>query len=87
MWTDGLSEEEIKESVYPKVDSELPACMGRHGAKFKGKRLCNSCSRSVRSCAVQSLDPWLRMSLKWMHVGGVLRTHGRETSPRRTYPN
>ena len=38
MWTDGLSEEEIKESVYPKVESELPACMGRHGAKFKGER-------------------------------------------------
>ena len=38
MWTDGLSEEEIKESVYPKVESELPACMGRHGAKFKGQR-------------------------------------------------
>jgi len=38
MWTDGLSEEEIKESVYPKVESELPACMDRHGAKFKGKK-------------------------------------------------
>jgi hypothetical protein len=38
MWTDGLSEEEIKESVYPKVDSELPACIGRHGKKFKGQK-------------------------------------------------
>jgi len=38
MWTDGLSEEEIKESVYPKVESELPECMGRHGATFKVKK-------------------------------------------------
>ncbi len=38
MWTDGLSEREIKESVYPKVERELPACMGRHGANFKGQR-------------------------------------------------
>jgi len=38
MWTDGLSEEEIKESVYPKVESELPVCIGRHGAKFKRKK-------------------------------------------------
>jgi len=37
MWTDGLNEEEIKESVYPKVATELPACMGRHGRKFKAK--------------------------------------------------
>src|SRR5258708_2768650 len=38
MWTDGLSEEEIRESVYPKVESELPECMGRHGAMFNGKK-------------------------------------------------
>jgi hypothetical protein len=38
MWTDGLSEGEIKESVYPKVERELPVCMGRHGAKFKAQR-------------------------------------------------
>ncbi len=38
MWTDGLSEEEIKESVYPKVESELPACIGKHGAKRRRKK-------------------------------------------------
>jgi len=38
MWTDGLSEEEIRESVYPKVVSELPACIGRHGAKRRRKK-------------------------------------------------
>src|SRR5260221_12155088 len=55
MWTDGLSEEEIKESVYPKVDSELPACMAGMERSSKGKGLFNSCTRSVRSCAFQSL--------------------------------
>jgi hypothetical protein len=37
MWTDGLSEEEIIDSVYPKIATELPACIGRHGRKFRGK--------------------------------------------------
>ena len=37
MWTDGLSEQEIRESVYPKVESELPASIGKHANKFVPK--------------------------------------------------
>lgn len=38
VWTDGLTEEEIKESVYPKLESELPECIGGHVTKFSAKK-------------------------------------------------
>ena len=38
MWTDGLSEEEVKESVYPKVETELPASIGTHTTKLGPKK-------------------------------------------------
>ncbi len=68
MWTDGLSEEEIKESVYPKVDSELPACMGRHGAKFKGKKALQF---------LQQICPKLRSSITRSLVKDVLEMDAR----------
>lgn len=63
MWTDGLSEEEINESVYPKVESELPACIGRHGAKFKGRRALQF---------LQQIYPKLRSSIARSLVRHVL---------------
>ena len=58
MWTDGLSEEEIEESPYPKLDSELPACIGKHGTKFKTKKALGFLHRiypRVRNSIVRSL--------------------------------
>jgi hypothetical protein len=58
MWTDGLSEEEIKESVYPKLDGELPACIARHATKFKVKKALRFLQRiypQIRSSIARSL--------------------------------
>jgi hypothetical protein len=58
MWTDGLSEEEIKESVYPKVESELPVSIGRHANKFKPKtalRFLQQIYPKIRGAIARSL--------------------------------
>jgi len=56
MWTDGLSEEEIKESVYPKVESELPISIGRHANKFKPKTTLRFLQKVYPKYAVQLPD-------------------------------
>ena len=77
MWTDGLSEEETKESVYPKVDSELPACMGRHAAKFKGKKALEF---------LQEIYPELRSSIARSLVRHVLEMDTRGRSFKHAWP-
>ena len=58
MWTDGLSEEEIKESVYPEVESELPAGIARHQARLNGSKALAFVERiypSLRNSIARSL--------------------------------
>jgi hypothetical protein len=62
-WTDGLSEEEIKESVYPRVERELPTCVSRHEREFKGKKALPF---------VQHIYPQLRTSISRSLVKHVL---------------
>jgi hypothetical protein len=70
-WTDGLSEEEINESVYAKVESELPTCIGRHRARFNGKKALRF---------LQQIYPGLRSSIARSLVKHVLEmdVRGRE---------
>ena len=77
MWTDGLSEEEIRESVYPKVESELPACIGKHGAKVKGKKAL---------AFLEQIYPELRSSLARSLVRHVLEMDTRGSSFTHAWP-
>jgi hypothetical protein len=70
MWTDGLSEEEIRDSVYPKVERQLPGCIRRHEKKLNGKRALQF---------LQQMYPDLRSSIARSLVRSVLEmeTRGR----------
>jgi hypothetical protein len=77
MWMEDLDEEELKASVYQKVDLEIPDCIKRHWKTLRHNRAGICCGRFGRA------RPWLDNGsgsfLKWMLRGKAMNTHGRGT--------
>jgi hypothetical protein len=67
MWMDGMEEEELRESFYPNVQKNIPACLNR-AAEL-------SYAKAVR--LVETIEPKVRGSLARQLVGSALEMHER----------